>query len=182
MEAGKFIEEYILKDGRKLIIRTPQLGDIDNYFLFINNLIDEDVPLLLDEKVSYTSELYWIYNKILNMFEGREIAICIEYNGKIVADAAITQSIGREKHVGSLGIAIAKEFRNMGLGYKLISMLLEYARSSGFKIIKLTVYSNNGAGIHLYEKLGFKEAGRIPKVALFKKEGFVDVITMYKEL
>ncbi|MGC8628855.1 MAG: GNAT family N-acetyltransferase [Candidatus Micrarchaeia archaeon] len=48
-------------------------------------------------------------------------------------------------------------------------------------MIELEVYANNPAARHLYEKLGFVEAGKLPKAAVFKGE-YVDSILMYKEL
>lgn len=49
------------------------------------------------------------------------------------------------------------------------------------KILTLEVYSTNKRAIHVYEKLGFKETGRIPK-GLFRNGKYIDQVVMVKEL
>ena len=54
------------------------------------------------------------------------------------------------------------------------------SKVSGIKIIRLNVFGGNEQAIHLYEKLGFEEAGRIPGGILFR-DNYIDNIFMYLE-
>lgn len=54
-------------------------------------------------------------------------------------------------------IAILKEFRNKGYGYKLIKFVLDKGRHYGMEIGRLHVYRHNVKAHRLYKKLGFNE-------------------------
>ena len=64
-------------------------------------------------------------------------------------------------HVGVLGIRIRKEFRNRGLGTKLVKYALERGRSK-FDLIEIQVMAINKASKALFKGLGFKTWGVAP--------------------
>lgn len=57
-------------------------------------------------------------------------------------------------------VAIAQEFRGQGLGYALLSALLEAAHEKGAMRIYLEVRTSNHNAARLYEKAGFTICGR----------------------
>lgn len=63
----------------------------------------------------------------------------------------------------------------------MLETLIEESRKTGLKLLVLDMLSTNARARHVYEKVGFKEAGRVPKMG-FTKEGHVNVIRMYLEL
>ena len=56
-----------------------------------------------------------------------------------------------------MNIVTKKTKRNMGIGYALLSSLINIAKEKGIKKITLEVNENNVSAIHLYKKIGFKE-------------------------
>jgi len=59
--------------------------------------------------------------------------------------------------------------------------LLELSQRAGLKIVILDVFATNIAAIKLYEKVSFKEAGRIIKGVL--RDGkYIDLVRMTIEL
>lgn len=56
-------------------------------------------------------------------------------------------------------VAVAEEFRNRGIGRKLLQTLLEKGRGAGIERFTLEVRASNLPAIHLYESLGFETAG-----------------------
>ncbi len=58
---------------------------------------------------------------------------------------------------------------------------MEQARLMKVTILTLSVFATNKRAIHVYEKVGFKEAGRIRK-GIYRKGQFIDRIIMTKEL
>ena len=62
-------------------------------------------------------------------------------------------------HVGALNMGIIPEFRDRGLGFRLVSATLERARHAGFVRIILSVHADNPRAIALYEKVGFATEG-----------------------
>jgi putative acetyltransferase len=63
----------------------------------------------------------------------------------------------------------------------MMRTLVKESRKAGLKTVELEVFANNPQAIHVYERTGFKEAGRIPKKML-RKGKFIDSIVMAREL
>lgn len=51
--------------------------------------------------------------------------------------------------------SVLREFTHRGIGTKLVTEALEYARAEGFETVSLEVTGTNVVAIRLYEKLGF---------------------------
>jgi RimJ/RimL family protein N-acetyltransferase len=71
-------------------------------------------------------------------------------------------------HTASLGMGVAKPFRGMGLGSRLLKACIESARRQGIEKIELEVFSSNAAARALYEKLGFSQEGCLKAKRKFK--------------
>ncbi|KUP21687.1 GNAT family N-acetyltransferase [Paenibacillus sp. DMB5] len=58
-----------------------------------------------------------------------------------------------------LGIAILSDYRQLGLGMRLMQDIIQQAISDGYKSLSLSVDPENQAAVRLYEKLGFEYFG-----------------------
>lgn len=56
-------------------------------------------------------------------------------------------------------IAVKEEDRGQGIGYQLLTSLINEAKSRGITSLTLEVRVSNLAARHLYEVMGFEEAG-----------------------
>ena len=103
---------------------------------------------------------------------------------QIIGNAAVNILVERQKlrHRASLGIAVRKDYWNLGLGRELLQRAIIHAGENGFLQIELGVYENNLAARHLYEKEGFTEMGRIPRAFRLKNGTFIDEIQMVRFL
>ena len=63
-------------------------------------------------------------------------------------------------HVGRLGIIVARNYRDMGIGFNLIDAAIRESKilNNKEKII-LSCFSTNERALHLYKKLGFEVVG-----------------------
>ncbi|MGC8694717.1 MAG: GNAT family N-acetyltransferase, partial [Candidatus Micrarchaeia archaeon] len=174
MEPGEFIENFVDKKGKQITIRAIDLTDVNDLMHNINELIEEDAFLMVNEKQSYLDEINFVTDKIQGLING-DIAIVGVADGKVVAEADITRHRWRENTIGEFGIAIIKDYRNSGLGQELMKVILERAKKENYRIIKLGVFEGNSSAKHLYEKMGFKVMGVLPKSALFKGK-YIDEI------
>lgn len=80
-------------------------------------------------------------------------------NGRIIGDASLSRLPRRMKHRGDFGISVIQEYCNRGIGSRLLSEIINFAKENSFEIIELQVRSDNTAAIHLYEKFGFQKFG-----------------------
>lgn len=63
-------------------------------------------------------------------------------------------------HNARLGIGLIPEYREKGLGTKLMAGLLKLSRGK-FRVLYLEVFGKNQRARKLYEKMGFEVCGRI---------------------
>ncbi len=181
MKGGQIIQTFILKDGRKAIVRTPRWEDLDDLMDFINSLVREEAPILREKEVSRIEEAEWLAERLVSLEKDEIIHFVAEVDGKVVASAEIAKRRGHQKHVGVLGIAVKSGYRRLGIATKLIEVLLEEAKKQGLKVIILDVYEKNLPALNLYKRMGFKEVGRIPKAVYWKGE-YIDDIKMARIL
>ncbi|KYH39487.1 MAG: GCN5-related N-acetyltransferase [Candidatus Bathyarchaeota archaeon B63] len=105
-----------------------------------------------------------------------------EVEGRVIASSSITKRrFSCENHVGDVGIIIKSGYRDLGIGTEIMKTLIDQARRMGLEILTLTVFATNKRAIHVYEKVGFREVGRIPK-AIYRNGEYIDRIIMAKEL
>lgn len=72
------------------------------------------------------------------------------------------------KHVGTLGMGVAAEYRSLGIGTKLLSECIGQAKSTGLEKLELGVFSSNLVAQKLYAKFGFFVEGRLLKKRKFQ--------------
>lgn len=84
-------------------------------------------------------------------------------------------------HNVRFGIGLLPEFRDMGLGTRLMAGLLKMCRGK-FDFLYLEVFGKNQRARKLYEKMGFKTCGRIKKYVKGLAYGFDDALLMQKQM
>lgn len=82
--------------------------------------------------------------------------IVAEEDGSIVGYAG-TWLVINEAHVTN--VAVSGQHRRHGIGRLLMEKLMELARDSGMDSMTLEVRVTNAAARHLYQQMGFVEAG-----------------------
>ena len=182
MKAGRIIRTFSAKDGREVVLRTPTWNDLDDLLGLINSLVEERADILIDEKLSRDEEIDWLSKTLARLERDETFHLVSEVDGKVVGSAEFgRKTSGYERHVGTLGIVISNDYRDMGVGTEMMKALIEQARAMGLKLLTLCVYATNERAKHVYQKLGFVETGRIPK-KYFKEGKYVDEITMVRAL
>jgi len=181
MKAGKIVRQFVAKDGWSVVLRTPKWEDLDDLLEFINSLVDESADIGKSEKATRQDEAEWLGRLLANLENDKVFALVAEVDGKVVANSELSQKSGYSGHVGEIGIAIKAGYRDVGIGTEMLGTLISHAREIGLKVLRLSVFSSNPRAKHVYEKVGFRETGRIPK-EIFKDGKFVDEIILTMEL
>jgi L-phenylalanine/L-methionine N-acetyltransferase len=101
-----------------------------------------------------------------------------------VADGRLIGTLGlwREanpvtRHVASLGMLVAEDWRGRGVGSALLGEAFRWARWAGVEKLGLTVYPQNDRARRLYERFGFVEEGRLVGHSK-KRYGYEDEVVM----
>ncbi|MFQ6044322.1 MAG: GNAT family N-acetyltransferase [Candidatus Poribacteria bacterium] len=135
----------------------------------------------MQTKPTWEEELDWHANRLTQVEKGELVACVAEVAGHIVGNSSVAKKSGVQTHVGELGISVSKDYRELGLGTEMMKVLISESRQMELKIVCLNVFSGNDRAIHVYEKVGFREVGRIPQ-AIFKWGRYLDEIIMAIEL
>jgi RimJ/RimL family protein N-acetyltransferase len=93
----------------------------------------------------------------------------------------VVRQKNRQVHVGEVDIAVAKPYREEGIGLILFNIMILEAKRIGLKLLRLYCYENNPRAIHVYEKIGFHKVGVIPEAILYKGT-YVGQVIMYLSL
>lgn len=172
---------FTTKDGRKVVLRSVKWEDLDDLLELINSLVEEGADIVRTEKVTRNEEAEWL-GRFLARIEQREMINCAaEVEGKVIANSEIGKREGPMSHVGGFGIAIKQGYRGIGIGTRIMQTLIEESKKAGLRILVLDVFDTNKIAKHLYQKMGFKETGRIPR-GVYKNSKYVDSIRMTLEL
>jgi RimJ/RimL family protein N-acetyltransferase len=177
MKAGKPVKAFTAKDGHKVLLRTFRWEDLDDLQEVINSLVEEKAEITRTEKVSREEEIDWFSGALGRLEKNQTFYLVAEVDGHVVANSEINRRSGSEKHVGGIGIAIKNGFRDIGVGTEMMNALVEQARKMGLKVLTLTCFATNKRAMHVYEKVGFVQTGRIPKKH-FREGEYVDEIIM----
>ncbi|HDX9590997.1 TPA: GNAT family N-acetyltransferase [Bacillus pseudomycoides] len=116
---------------------------------------------------------------ITNSQQG-DVTFVAEDGGRIVGFLVFTRnSMKRLNHTGLFGMGILEDYRNQGVGTKLLSQLIGWAKTQeGIEKICLGVFSTNERAIKVYEKFGFKEEGREKRQIKFEDGRYADNVLM----
>jgi RimJ/RimL family protein N-acetyltransferase len=180
--SGKVIREFYLQ-GRKVVFRYPKVGDAPGMLEYINSMVEERTFISKQKKVTLKEEKKWLKEKLEQLKKGSEITVCVEVDGKYAGSGHIrTKPFEAEKHVVSLGIGIHKDFRDMAIGSMLLETMEEIAgKKLNAKILELDCFGINSRALHVYQKFGFKEVGRVPG-AISHYGKYCDKVIMFKVL
>lgn len=170
------------QDEKEITFRIPQKADVDALLEFINKLADEDTFISVRKKKTKKEEVEYLAKITQALKKKKGLTITAFYQNKVVANGEVNRMGERREHVGLLGVSVARDFRGQGIGEWLMKELIRIAKGVlKVKLITLEVFSNNSRAINLYQKLGFKECGRLPEAINYKNK-FVDNIIMYLKL
>lgn len=177
-------KKFILKDGRKGIIRTATKDDAESILQIMKSVFAEakyTVTTLKDNDENFTIEKTseWI-SKHLDSDE--KLYLVAEINGHVVGSVDLhNDERKRIQHIATVGITVAKKFRGYGIGKALMDSLIEWAsNSSVIEKVTLAVFANNERAINLYKKLDFIEEGCKVREIKIGENKYVDSVLMYK--
>jgi len=174
--------DYILKDGRTLVISRAQKGNAAEMLAFLSAVGKETDFLLNDGTIRFTLEQEEEF-----LEKSAKEALGGIFIGRVDGEPAGSfglniQPRDRVKHNSTIGIMVSKKFWDLGVGSAFFTYMFDFARETGVtKNLWLGVRADNERGIALYKKFGFEEIGR-HKNAIFVKGTYYDEILMDAEI
>lgn len=150
------IEKAVPADAEAILAYLKRVGGETDNLTFGR----EGLPFTVEAETEYLSDMENSCDNVM---------LLAKIDGEIIGDVSLSRMPRRMSHRGDMGMSVVKEYWNQGVGRRLISEVLGFAKENNFECIDLQVRCDNVAAIHLYEKFGFKKIGTHP--AFFKMEG-----------
>lgn len=176
---------FLLKDGRKALLRNPQERDVPGLLEYLVKSAGESEFILRspEECGKYTpeSELRWVEN--MNASENNAVLVC-EVDGRIAGNCDIRRhDKPKTRHRANIGIALTKEFWGLGIGAAMFREMIEIAKSwEGVTQLELEFVEGNVRARALYEKMGFRITGVRPDAFRMKDGSLRNEYMMIRKL
>lgn len=179
-----FPEKLItLKDGRTAIFRGPRPEDAEDALEYMK-LTASETPFLLrgPEEVLMSVEDEAQY--LARSAESRtEMMILCFVDGRLAGNCQINRKKKQKNtHRGSIGIAIIREFWNLGIGTAMFTELISAAKQWGLLQLELEVIEGNQRAMALYRKMGFETVSYVPNAIRMPDGTFAKEYLMIKQL
>lgn len=158
---------------KNIIIREVKQTDAKDLW---ENIFSRNTPEEVEERIA---------NNIIKMKSGSCIQFVAEVDGVVIGNMKLDkEEFALHEHRCSLGdVVVNPAFQGMGIARKLLEGCKQQAKSWGLKL--LTVHVRGGTPAEeVYKKLGFIEAGRIPKgiIEPWNDNNTFDDVFMYQEI
>jgi len=168
-----------LVDGREAVLDWARKKDLPEILEVANDVIREGI---YGSYEPYTSkgQLAWFEQNTKTGILKQDFFLIARVDGKVVGGANVVPDPEGHvyAHVAHYNIFISKNFRNLGLGTILTKEFVKIAKQHGVEILQLGVYASNKRAFHVYEKCGFKQAGRLTRGIKFSDGTYTDQILM----
>jgi putative acetyltransferase len=88
--------------------------------------------------------------------------------GRVVGAAGVrVEPAAHSSHAGRIGMGVHDDFQGQGVGTALMEAIVALAFNwLGLRRIELTVFADNAAAVHLYQKFGFDIEGTARRFSL----------------
>lgn len=158
-------QTHILKDGRTLLLREAEGGDVAQVLEFLNRVGGESDNLLFGENGFPMAEDRERAFLELQRRAEKSLLLAGFVGDELVSIASCDALTARERvaHRASVSITVGKAYWNQGVGRRAMETLIDFAKSCGLEVLQLEVRADNAPAIALYEKVGFQKMGLYKK-------------------
>ena len=144
--------------------------------MIIREMKMEDVPAIAElEKICFSDP--WSADSISSELNNR-----LSHWLVAVVDGNVVGYVGSQSVLDSadmMNIAVAPEYRRMGIANALVDALVVYLQNNHIRFLLLEVRVSNEPAFTLYQKLGFEQVGKRPRYYHNPRE---DALILRKEL
>jgi len=143
-----------LADGNRAFVRPVRPEDDALFRAFFARVTDEDLRLRFFQSVKHFSHEF--IARLTQLDYARSIALVAidPRNGDMLG--AVRLHADADYHRGEYGILIRSDLKGHGIGWRLMAIMIEYARWLGLDIVEGQVLRENSTMLAMCQSLGFK--------------------------
>ena len=142
-----------LADGRRIVVRPVRPEDEALYLAFFEHVSQEDLRLRFFAPMRSFS--HGFIARLTQIDYARAMAfVAIDENRRELLGAVRLHSDANYES-GEYAVLLRSDLKGQGLGWKLMGLMIEYARSEGLKRIEGQVLRENATMLSMCHELGF---------------------------
>lgn len=175
---------FTLKDGRVCVVRSAKPEDAEALVRYLK-VTAAETPFLLREPEEAETMTVEHEEAFLCAAEQDPFSLMLVafIDGEHAGNCSFSgHNKIKTRHRCDLAIALYQEFCGLGLGRKMIEIILDVAKKEGYEQMELEVIDGNDRAKHLYESLGFVPYGVRPNAMKYKDGTYRDETLMVKTL
>ena len=142
-----------LADGQPALVRPVRPEDDVMFREFFTHVTDEDLRLRFFQSVRHFSHEF--IARLTQLDYARSIALVAIHPQTHEMLGAVRLHADANYEKGEYGILVRSDLKGHGIGWKLMQIMIEYARWLGLKVIEGQVLRENRTMLAMCESLGF---------------------------
>ncbi len=167
-----------LNNGRRVLLRPLLAEDEQRLYDLFAGASEDDTKFLKDHVKNPEVVARWIanldYDRVMPL-----VAYC---DDRLVGDVALYRGTKTVRHVGEIRIFLARDFRGVGLGSKMIQETCEVAKKVGLQFLRAEVILDHVGVVKAFRRLGFDLRCTLDDYFLRKDGVSHDIALMMKRL
>ena len=177
-------EEFVGKNGICYTLRSPELADAEKMIDYLKiTAAETEFGLSYPEEMNFTVKDEEAF--IANYAEDKGNIMISAFDGeRLVGNASLSCVMEKKKtlHRATFGMAMLKSDWGQGLGKKILSELIAFAKQAGYELLELEVAASNSTAVSLYKQMGFVVYGERPRSLKLKSGDYYDELLMVLKL
>ena len=167
-----------LKDGVRVLLRPMLQEDHASLVAFYSAVGDEDMRYMRHNVKDLSILQTWCDN--LNY--AKVLPVLAFVKDRVAGSASLHFSEGPIRHVAEVRMFLAKDFRQRGLGMKMMRALIDLARKQDIRILTAEVIAEKTKVVRAFEALGFVSKCTLEDYFMLPDGDTCDVVFMLLNL
>ena len=176
--------EYLLKNGKSVIIRKPNIDDAEEIINVIS-VADTETLFLARNPGEFCTTIDREKQIIENVLSDNDVEWFVaEYDNKVVGQCSVglVRRTARYRHRAEVAFVILQEYCDLGIGGKMMEECIEWCKEKAVTQIELDVVKTNDRAVKMYQGFGFEIIGTKENALRYQDGTFEDEYLMVKKL
>lgn len=176
--------EYLLKNGKNVVIRKPNPEDAEG-IINVMSVADTETLFLARNPGEFATSVKREREIIINILNDNDAEWFVAvYEEKVIGQCSVglVRKSARYRHRAEVAFVILKEYWNLGIGGKMMEECIKWCKDKGVAQMELDVVKDNGRAIKMYRDFGFEVTGTIPKALHYQDGTYADEYIMIKDI
>lgn len=176
--------EYLLRNGKKVIIRKPNVEDAEA-IINVMTIADTETLFLARNPGEFCTPVEREKQIIENVLADNDVEWFVaEYDNKVIGQCSVglVRRSARYRHRAEIGFVIMKDYCNLGIGGRMMEECIKWCKEHGVTQIELDVVKSNERALKMYQGFGFEIIGTKENALRYQDGTYADEYLMIKKL